>query len=235
MNIKETYKGKLFSILGDSISTLEGYSVPEDAFFYDTLKKLQAEIYTPVDTWWGQVISHLGGTLLVNNSISGSLVCKHKRCELPTYGCSDERTSALSKNGAVPDVIMVYLGTNDWGFGLKPVPNRREYEKDLDVFSVAYDLMLKKLKENYPLAEIWCFTLSKSGYENGEEIEFYFYPGGYHMEEYCKVIKDTALAQGCKVIDLYNFVPPFDTIDGYHPNKAGMKSIARGAIEAISR
>lgn len=233
MNIKETYKGKHFSVLGDSVSTLEDYTKPEGAFFYEASKKMQAEIYTPFDTWWGQVINFLGGELLVNNSISGSMVCKHKMCEVPSYGCSDERTNALSKDGALPDVIMVYLGTNDWGFGMKPIPNRREYEKDLDVFSVAYDLMLKKLKNNYPKAEIWCFSLAKSGYKNGKEIDFYFYPGGYHMEEYCKVIKECAEGNGCKVIDLYNFVVPFDTIDGYHPNKAGMKSIAQGVLSAL--
>ena len=30
------YKNKLFSVLGDSVSTLEGYSVPESAVYYDT-------------------------------------------------------------------------------------------------------------------------------------------------------------------------------------------------------
>ena len=65
------YKNKLFSVLGDSISTLEGYSVPESAVYYDTAHKLTLGVLTPKDTWWGQVIDHLGGKLLINNSFSG--------------------------------------------------------------------------------------------------------------------------------------------------------------------
>ena len=128
---------------------------------------------------------------------------------------------------------MVNLGTNDWGFGMKPTPNRKEYESDLSVFSVAYGAMLDKLRSNYPNAQIWCFTLCASGYKKGKPIDFYYYPGGYHMEEYCKVIKECASSRGCATIDLYSSVTPFDTIDGYHPNKDGMKSISQGAIADI--
>ncbi len=235
MKIYEKYKGKLFSILGDSISTLDGYSEPEFSSFYDAIRKKQSGVELPEHTWWGQVIEFLGGDLLVNNSISGSMVCKHRQCRVPSYGCSDERTGALDKKGFSPDVIMVYLGTNDWGFGMKPTPNRKEYENDLDVFSVAYNLMLDKLQKNYPNAEIWCFTLCASGYKEGKEIEFYFYPGGYHMTDYCQVIEDCAKSHGCRIIDLYSSAEPFDTIDGYHPNREGMKSIANGVVGQLQK
>ncbi|MBR2444170.1 MAG: hypothetical protein IKB27_02085 [Clostridia bacterium] len=233
MNAQEKYKGKRFSVLGDSISTLDGYSQPPFSSYYDNDKKRQANIFMPQDTWWGQVIEHLGGELLVNNSISGSMACKHKQCLVPTFGCSDERTSALCKDGVCPDVIMVYLGTNDWGFGMKPTPNRKEYENDLSVFSVAYSLMLDKLQKNYPQAEIWCFTLCASGSLAGEKREFFFYPGGYHMKDYCHVIEQCAKNHACRVIDLYNNVIPFDTIDGFHPNFIGMKAIADGIITSL--
>ena len=59
----DKYKGKLFSVLGDSISTLEGYSVPSDAVFYEGANKLYGDIYAPADTWWGQIINSLGGEL----------------------------------------------------------------------------------------------------------------------------------------------------------------------------
>ncbi len=71
------YKNKLFSILGDSISTFEGYSEPYEATYYDAVRKCQGDITKVEHTWWGQVIEHLGGELLVNNSISGSMVCAH--------------------------------------------------------------------------------------------------------------------------------------------------------------
>lgn len=233
MSIQEKYKNKLFSILGDSISTLDGYSKPDGASYYEGEKRLEADVILPIDTWWGMLINHLGAKLLVNNSMSGSMVCKHRRCEIPSYGCSDERTSSLGMDGKAPDVIMVYLGTNDWGFGMKPTPNRKEYENDLDVFSVAYNTMLEKLKQSYPNAQIWCFTLCASGFKNSRPVEFNFYPGGYHMDEYCKVIRKCASEHDCILIDLYNSVAPFDTVDGYHPNKHGMKTIFKGIIAEL--
>ena len=95
----QDYSGKYFSILGDSISTLKGYSYPLDAVFYDELNMLKSDVTSVQKTWWWQVIDNLGGNLLVNNSFSGSMVTKHPLCEIPSYGCSDERTSSLSKNG----------------------------------------------------------------------------------------------------------------------------------------
>ena len=58
------YQNKYFSILGDSISTLEGYSQPREAAFYSGERKLKSGVFTPSDTWWGQVIERLGGQLL---------------------------------------------------------------------------------------------------------------------------------------------------------------------------
>lgn len=167
-----TYKNKLFSILGDSISTFEGYSEPYDASFYDGLLKCQTDILRVTDTWWGQVIERLGGELLVNNSISGSLVCKHPNCEISSYGCSDERTSSLDRIGVQPNVIMVFLGTNDWGYGVKLKPDDETEKSLLSVFSVAYKTMLEKLQRNYPMAEIWCFTLPVSDYKKYSGTEF---------------------------------------------------------------
>ena len=79
--MKSDYKEKKFSILGDSISTLQGYSEPDYAAFYDTAHKLKSGVLTPSDTWWGIVIERLDGELLVNNSISGSTVTFVERLE----------------------------------------------------------------------------------------------------------------------------------------------------------
>lgn len=229
---KNKYKGKLFSVLGDSISTLAGVSEPQDAVFYEGMNKLLSSVFCASDTWWGQVIEYFGGKLLVNNSFSGSMTAKHPKCIIPSYSCSDERTSALSRGESSPDVIMVFMGTNDWGSGAVLEP-RNENEKDnISIFSVAYKEMLKKLKNNYPRAEIWCFTLCPSGYKNGEKIEFPYIYSGKHMKKYCKVIEQCARQSGCILVDLYNTVEPFDTIDGFHPNAKGMSAISRGAILA---
>lgn len=228
----ESYKGKYFSILGDSISTLEGYSIPRGAEFYEGFKKYQANILTTEDTWWGQVITELGGKLLVNNSFSGSTVIKHPSMMIPSYGCSDERTSELHFGECMPDVVMVFLGTNDWGSGIKTKPEN-DGEKKESIFSCAYESMLVKLKKNYPEAELWCFTLPVSTCKKSKIFEFPYEYGGRHINEYCQVIRECGAKYGCKVIELYNYGEPHDTIDYFHPNREGMKTISDKIIKQI--
>ena len=229
------YKNKYFSVLGDSISTFGGASEPEDAVFYDTSRKLESEVLTMGDTWWGRAIEGLGGRLLVNNSFSGSTVCYHKSFEIPSYACSDERTSSLGKDGISPDVIMVYMGTNDWGWGFRVFRDERydPAKDDPRRFESAYGQMLGKLRENYPEAELWCFTLAVSKCVRTPEFSFPYYYGGRHISEYCKAIRGCAEAQGCRVIDLYERAEPYDTIDGFHPNAYGMKTIAEAVMESL--
>ena len=102
--------------------------------------------------------------VLVNNSFSGSMVRKSRFCEIPSYGCSDERTSGLGRDGEIPDVIMIFMGINDWGSGADPKPGCES--DDISVFSVAYRKMLEKLQKNYPGTELWCFTLPVSTQKN---------------------------------------------------------------------
>lgn len=227
---------KYFSILGDSISTLDGYCPIEYEVFYKVEKCYKAQIYSPQDTWWGQVLDALGGKLLVNNSWSGSMACKHPQCGIPSYGASDERTAGLGKDGVAPDVIMVYLGTNDWGAGMIVDSDAGE-EDNLAVFRVAYRTMLDKIKQNYPDAEIWCFTLGVSRCTRNPDFAFPYRYAGRHIEEYCTVIRDCAKDNGCMLIDLYDETKqdPFDTIDGFHPNAEGMKRISTVVINHIDK
>ena len=225
------YKGKYFSVLGDSVSTLSGYSQPDFAAFYDTEHKLLSGVLTPSDTWWGQVIDALQGRLLVNNSFSGSTVCKLPGYEIESYGCSDERTGALHRDGLTPDVIMVYIGTNDWGRGLAPVPTEQAQNGDRSVFSEAYRCMLEKLKKNYPAAEIWCFTLAVSKPAEGETFPYCY--AGRHMDAYCNVIRDLAQAYDCRLVDLYRCAAPYETIDGFHPDARGMQTLSRAVLSRI--
>ena len=233
MTYLDRYQNKYFSILGDSMSTLEGYSQPRHAAFYDTARKYESGVLRPADTWWGMVIDRLGGRLLVNNSISGSMVCKRSADQSPSYGCSDERTSALDWDGDLPDVIMVEMGMNDWGCGAKPTPDSEEEKGDISVFSEAYACMLKKLKANYPEAEIWCFTLPVSTCKRNANFVFPYCYAGRHIEEYCEVIRACAKAQDCRVIDWYSAADPYDTIDDFHPNREGMQTLADMAISQL--
>ena len=222
-------------MLGDSISTLEGYSKPYYAAFYEGRQKFKTGVFLPEDTWWGQVIARLGGELLTNDSFSGSKVIKSVGCEIPSYACSDERTSALSDRGVHPDVIMVYMGTNDWGGGVRVTPSCEAETGDVGVFSVAYACMLEKLRENYPRAEIWCFTLAVSMQSRREDFVFPYRYGGRHIEEYCDTIRTCAKAYGCRLVDLYRVGVPYDTNDGFHPNAEGMKTLADAVLKALEK
>lgn len=227
----ESYKGKYFSVLGDSISTLAGYNPPENEVFYDWKNKMLFDVYTPSDTWWGQVIEALGGELLVNDAWSGSMVCKHPDCEIESYGCSDTRTGRLGIGEQKPDVVMILLGLNDFGCGMQLRP--KEGEEDLRFFSVAYETMLRKLRKNYPQAEIWCMTLPYSRWSKNPDFVAPAIRSGGHIRDYGRVICDCAQKVGCKVMDIFRPDAPYDTQDGYHPTGRGMQTIARAVLEQI--
>ena len=227
------YKNKFFSILGDSLSALEGYSEPPNSAFYEGGTKFLAGVVKPENTWWGMVINALGAELLVNNSIAGSTVCRHPLCEFPTYACSEERTGALSKMDINPDVIMVLLGYNDWGCGLKIYNDADKKGNDLTVFSVAYNLMLSNLKRNYPAAEIWCFTLPVTKCTRIENFKFPYCYAGRHISEYNDYIRIAAKEFGARLIDLNRACPPCDTVDRFHPTEEGMKIIATATLSEL--
>lgn len=233
--IPERYRGKRFSILGDSVSTLDGWNPPGYAVHYTPVICELASISDFTDTWWGRVIGTLGGEVLVNNSWSGSQVGKFAAhiVPAPSCGCSDQRTSALGREGIDPDVIIVYLGTNDWGRGRRITPAEGEQE-DLALFLPAYTAMLRKIRQNYPSAEIWCLTLGKTTFSEDPSFRFPDSYGGRSMSEYCQAIRFAAAEAGCRLIDLYGRGEYYDTVDGFHPNAAGMKTLADMVLRELS-
>lgn len=114
------FQGKKLSILGDSISTYLGISnntsynttIGKNAVYYnETNHKL---LDSAADTWWMQAMDALGMSLCVNNSWSGS--CASDR-ENPGEGsvayvsrCTQLHNNNTNTN---PDIIAIYLGTND--------------------------------------------------------------------------------------------------------------------------
>lgn len=234
-NYHNKYFGKQFSILGDSISTLEGYNPKGYKVFYSGDNCVKAGVVEAKDTWWDKVIGFFGGELLVNNSWSGSRVTKLKDKEqLFPSGCSDERTAALHINDVKPDVILVYLGTNDWAFGAKTGNDTRILGEDSnELFDEAYDSMLKKLKSNYPESEIWCCTFCETHISKRPDFQFPHKYAGTHIEEYNEIIRKVVRRHNCKLVDLYDYRMSYDSIDGSHPTNAGMNTIATMIIRSI--
>lgn len=227
--------GKRVSILGDSISTFEGYNPQGFNLFYNEEKKQQSGVVNVCDTWWQMLIDFLGAELLVNNSWSGSRVTKLPgNNDLFPSGCSDERTNGLHLGVMKPDVILVYIGTNDWAYGVLTGGETRIIEGDInELFYQAYHGMIDKIKKNYPQAEIFCFTLSTTFMSSNPKFSFPHKHGGTHIEVYNSIIKQVATSSGCKLVDLYSYGVPYDALDGSHPNKQGMMTIALEVIRSI--
>lgn len=234
--IKNRLFGKNISVFGDSISTFDGYNPDGYKIFYNEEKQCQAGLKQVTDTWWQTVIDFFGAKLLVNNSWSGSRVTK-----LPGYvemfpsACSDERTSSLHIGEIKPDCIFVFLGTNDWAFGARTGNETRNLvEDDNEVFEEAYDSMLKKLKVNYPKSEIWCCTLCETYVSKCPAFQFPHKYAGTHIEEYNDIIRKAVRCNNDRLIDLYDYKMAYDSIDGTHPNSAGMNTISKMVIRSIA-
>lgn len=80
------------SILGDSISTYNGFNPHGYAVFYDEEMQKRNGLNSVYDTWWAKVNQELRAYLCVNNSYSGSRV---SGMDFPA-GCCLERIMHLA-------------------------------------------------------------------------------------------------------------------------------------------
>ena len=113
------FQGKTISILGDSISTFDGYIPVADGFNLQHLARYpQADLLTDVnETWWMQVIDALDARLGINDSWRGATCSGAHPVTTGTTGANAAmgnltRIQNLGSNGT-PDVILFYGGTND--------------------------------------------------------------------------------------------------------------------------
>lgn len=229
------------SILGDSISTFQGYN-PEG---YHVFFPEYGEVKELGDTWWQIAARDLELALYVNGSSSGATVAGDSTgTEDPQCACNELRTSALAgPGGACPDRIIVYLGTNDLLQGVPLGENDGTVAVTagvIDTFSDAYTLMLDKLQANYPSARIYCCTLLQVG-DYGTQTPYVEFANGEQLTaaDYGEVIVRIAGNKGLPLIDLYNCGITIEnlqemTSDGVHPTAAGMRQIAAAVEEAFA-
>lgn len=199
---------KRISILGDSVSTYYGLT-PEGYVFYGSWNAGETGVESPEDTWWMKVIRAMDGELGRNNSLSGCLVAGRAL----SSGTSLNRIRDLSVNGR-PDMILVALGANDWGFSVLPKEFASEYAR-----------MLYLLKETYPYADIWCATLPE-GRAPDDEYFFFDVDSCISKRVYSDIIRKAAAESGVHVADLYRSGQEYSSIDGVHPDKKGMQMLA---------
>jgi len=204
------FAGKTVSILGDSISTYKGY-VPEgySCFYpYPT-----ADLGDVNQTWWMQVINKLGMKLLKNNSYSGTCVSEGTGLNSTVQ---DTRLKELLLGTQAPDIIIIFMGSNDCG---------SQYVK-YETFNNSYKVMLDKIKALCPNAEIYLMTLPPSKlYTENNRVEY--------NEAIRKYAKDYNLPL-IEMNDAYNGEDCTNyLVDSAHQNSAGMIKIAESVVNGM--
>ncbi len=184
------------SFIGDSITTYQGVSnstnynstIGGNAVYYGKTTHDHYAEFADVklnDTWWMQTINTLGMELCVNNSWSGSRIINVTSGSTAANQVIDTTISKQAssgyytrcnnlhndKTGAKPDIVVVFLGTNDIGsrqtttglYGnktLSTVDNNYTTSTKIPGTVVgAYAYMIRRIAANYPDAEIYCCTV----------------------------------------------------------------------------
>ena len=233
--IRDKYlDGVKFSIVGDSISTFSGYIPSGYATFYPAGNLTNVE-----DTWWMKMANILGLSLLKNCSWSGSNVCGDSSSTTDaSAGCSTKRIEDLKDGTTNPDIIIFYMGINDYyhsGYTLGnwTPKNAIPTEGVVSYFSDAYALAVYKMMTTYPNAEIYCCSLLECKTADTD----YSYPvintDGEYLLDYNKKIKEIAEGLGVNFIDVHSCGINYwngqgDTLlDTTHPNVKGAEIIGK--------
>ena len=124
--LKKLYAGKKFSVIGDSISTFEGFSNDASANVTTENNKVyypgfDPYLYSQEYTYWGRLLRDLDLSLCVNNSWSGATVYgdEPNNADLDRLPLraneldNDNGTPNDPTDDINPDVIVMYLGIND--------------------------------------------------------------------------------------------------------------------------
>ena len=228
-----SYSGKTLSILGDSISTYAGYIPTGQNYAYDGTTLGVSSVN---DTWWMKLINAFGMTLNINNSWSGTCVSNIRDSAKGSNSNAMVRSELL---GTSPDVIIFYMGINDFLFeaplgeyeGGLPIPS------DPSTFSSAFAISLNKMLSKYPNAEIWCATMLPCKPNINED--------NIPLSDFNERLKEIVLAFGMKFIDFTNcgityenmniYMGDWDssTSTGEHPNADGMSLMANQVIRRL--
>lgn len=239
------------SVMGDSISTFEGVNPDGYAVFYQGDLREKTGVMAPEDTWWHLIATHFGGTILSNASYSGSMT---SGAGFPAARCI-QRTKDLSAGGETPDVVLIFMGTNDYGWGsahaqaagrssATPAAAHAELMAEeiaglaadyaLDEFQASYEEALSNIKSLYPNAVIWCGTLCPGRIAGVTQSHFAWNLRGVPMTEYNSAIARAATIHGAHVMDFAKAGFDYESLEGTHPTNLGMRQLAAMGIRSIT-
>ena len=232
------FKGRIISILGDSISTFSG-SIPEgNSSFYPKFNVKTAE-----QTWWGKLIYYMDAELGINNSWSGSWISNKDASNTGSRGpdrCMSgiTRIQTLDDNGT-PDIILVYGGANDIHYDVplgtfdKNVLHTLDLETTvLESFADAYKALIMRLQHYYPYSQIVCLGPNYSNISDSYKE---------NLDNYISVVRDISDYFGTHFIDMRKCGINLGNIDKKyglmgdvtHPDDKGMELIAKYVYRQI--
>lgn len=197
--VEKTKENTYVSFLGDSITTYAEI-IPEGFPTYYPC----GDVNDISKTWWNIALNQAKLNLLMNNSYSGSYVSQGDM-----YGASEQRIALLSKDNIDPDVVVIYMGTNDLTHNIK-----------LTKFETMYTKMIERIKTIYDDVMIFVVTMPFNKYSTSFNAP---------RNEMNNAIINIATTYGLFVIDLVPLITFDNAYDymyaGAHPNAAGMKVI----------
>ncbi|MBQ2770671.1 MAG: Cys-Gln thioester bond-forming surface protein [Clostridia bacterium] len=269
--------GKTLSIMGDSISTYTGWSDAYPITDPSCTNRYGEAYYGPAggdfhntdllvtDTWWHQAATELGMEILMSNAGNSTGVF---HAEYPYNADWDlylkemlawkSRPYYLGKDGKSPDLIALYIGSNEAGRCAVGEMGSID-EVDLDALiqknpdgsftyktpanvAEAYSILLHKVKTAYPNAEIYCFAVVPNAGGNVNAVNG-------RMERaiaFNNMVKGVAKHFGANIVDLFSAFDlssslsqsEFERFASYynndpHPNAAGFDVITEAFVSAI--
>jgi len=251
-------KGKKVTVVGDSIST---WDLNENGTGYYPVKSNDATNKLNIkrsDTWWQQVLDNYQMELLDNKASGGATAGNGTYVQtVSTYNsklnvCNS--TTALSRQGVNPDIILLYIGVNDLSRGTVVIK-----EGD-DINSQAFYDMIPSLYTEYN--EKYAGTGNDFGMELARSLGLDTYARAYayilysiklnypnadlicvnlpeitsRASQYNAVIDTVAEYYGYPVVDLHSaFVNAGGKYgdyccDGLHPNEYGFDIMSNAVI-----
>ena len=233
------YSGKVISILGDSISTYEGYIPTYDGFNLEHHARYpDKELLTGVNnTWWMQVINRLDAKLGINESWRSTEVGNVFNVTVNkgydgTKACmaSTTRIQNLGANGT-PDVILFYGGTNDilkrravGFFDPATAPAQVDLTTNVwDTVAEAYVTAIMRMQYYYPDAKIVAMLPTYTE-KNTDKV----------LEKYNSVFAAICEHYGVTYVDLRECgITTSNLPDGTHPDAKGMDYITEAVLEVL--
>ena len=213
-------KNKRIGFLGDSITEGHGVDVFENIYWNRIAKATGAQCFG-----YG-----IGGTRIAPQH-AGQDDPKWKQY----FG---SRVDSMEEN---LDLIVIFGGTNDYGHGDAPLG--KPADRDESTFYGAYHVLLNKVFERYPGAEVVVMTpLHRLGEDDCTYNEFGM-RRQVPLEGYVNAIQEVCAFYGVPVLDLFRvggmnpIVPTQRELfmpDGLHPNDAGQARIAQRLLGFLS-